>query len=406
MVNFELPPQAASAVEDYRAFVDEIVLGAEEECGFEASDAIPTDVLDRVRTEARKRELWAPHLPEAYGGQGLSEIALAHVHEELGRSPLGPLAVNAMAPDEGNMHALHAFGTDRQKERFLEPLAAGEARSCFAMTEPDAGADPYRTSTTARKDGDEWVIDGEKWFVTGAEGADFAVIVAVDDPDVHPKQGTSLFIADTNQDGFVVERDIPAMGAWSIGGHGELTLDGVRVPEENVLGPLGKGYMVAQDRLALGRTTHAMRWIGMAQRAIDRMAEHALERESFGEKLASHQAVQWMIADSAKELYLARTFVLRTAAKIADSEDASHEVSVLKHFAANRVQEIVDRAIQVHGSLGYSRDLLLERFFRDARAGRIYDGPDEVHQWSIAQNVLEAMEEEGTTRSATGGYQP
>ncbi len=404
MVDFKLEPDVQAAIERYRTFAEEVCLPAEEDCAFEEDDAIPLDVLDRVRAEARKQDLWAPHLPEAWGGQGLSTMALAHVHEELGQTPLGPLAVNAMAPDEGNMHALLHFGTEEQQERYLAPLAEGEIRSCFAMTEPDAGADPYRTKTRAVKDGDEWVINGDKWFVTGAEGAEFAIVVAVTDPDAHPKEGTTLFIADTDQDGFVVDRDIPAMGAWSLGGHCELTLDDLRVPEENVLGPLGQGYMVAQHRLALGRTTHAMRWIGMGQRALDAMADRALERESFGKTLAEHQAVRWMIADSAKELYLARNMVLRTATQIEAGEDPRQEVSVLKVFAANAVQEIADRAIQIHGALGYSKDLLIERMFRDARAGRIYDGPDEVHQWLIGRNVLEAYKEHGTTRSATGGW--
>jgi acyl-CoA dehydrogenase len=404
MVDFELGARTRETLEEYRAFVEEAVLPREDEAGFEESDAIPAELLEDVRAEARKRGLWLPHMPEAYGGLGLDPIALSHVHEELARSPIGPLAVNAMAPDEGNMHALLHAGTEDQKARYLEPLADAEVRSCFAMTEPDAGADPYRIRTRAERDGDEWVIDGDKWFVTGADGADFAVVVAVTDPDVHPKQGTSLFLADTDQPGFQVDRDVPAMGAWSPGGHCELTLDDLRVPDDAVLGELGAGYRVAQHRLALGRTTHAMRWIGMAQRALDMMTERALERESFGDKLAGHQAVQWMIADSVQELYLARNMVLRTASQIEADEDPSHEVSVLKEFAANASQEIIDRAIQVHGALGYSKDLILERFFRDARAGRIYDGPDEVHKWSIARNALEAVEEEGTTRSVTGGW--
>jgi acyl-CoA dehydrogenase len=406
MVSFELPEPARQEIQGYRAFVEEVAIPLEDEAGFEEDDAVPPDVLDRARTEARKRGLWAPHMPEAWGGQALSPTALAHVHEELGASPIAPLAVNAMAPDEGNMHALLEFGTDEQRDRYLEPLVDGEARSCFAMTEPDAGADPYQIATRAEKDGDEWVLDGDKWFVTGAEGAAFAVVVAVTDPDVHPKEGTTLFLADTDQSGFQVDRNVPAMGAWSPGGHCELTLDGLRVHEDDVLGPIGQGYRVAQDRLALGRTTHAMRWLGMAQRALDMAAERARERESFGKQLAEHQSIQWMLADSAKELYLARNMTLRVAAKIEAGEDAGHEVSVLKVYAANAAQEILDRAIQVHGALGYSRDTILERFFRDARAGRIYDGPDEVHQWSIAREVLGAADEHGTTRPATGGWMP
>jgi acyl-CoA dehydrogenase len=404
MVDFQLDAETREILEAYRGFVEEVVLPREEDANFEDSDAVPEDLLAEVRQQARTRGLWAPHMPQAWGGRGLDALALAHVHEELARSPIGPLAVNAMAPDEGNMHALLHFGTDEQQDRYLQPLVDAEIRSCFAMTEPEAGADPYQMQTRAERDGDEWVINGDKWFVTGADGADVAVVVAVTDPDVHPKEGTTLFLADTDRPGFQVDRDVPAMGAWSPGGHCELTLDDLRVPEDAVLGPAGRGYRVAQDRLALGRTTHAMRWIGMAQRALDQMASRALERESFGKQLAEHQSIQWMIADSVKELYMSRNMVLRTAAEIEAGDDPSHEVSVLKVFAANAAQEIIDRAIQVHGALGYSKDLMLERFFRDARAGRIYDGPDEVHQWSIAKNALDAVEEEGTTRSVTGGW--
>lgn len=370
---------------------------------FGPGDTLDWSVVDKLRKEAREHGLWNPHLPEVWGGLGLGAEALAVAHGELGASILGPLALNAMAPDEGNMHTLLLFGTDEQKERYLRPLAAAEVRSCFAMTEKDAGSDPNRMSTTARREGDAYVLSGEKWFISGAQGAAFAIVVALTDPDAGAKRGASLLLVDVDTPGFEIVRDVGTMGTHFPGGHCEVRFDDVRVPASNLLGEEGRGLAHAQARLGLGRITHAMRWIGAAQRALDLAAARALEREVFGKRLAEHQAVQWMLADSARELYLARLAVLHAASLIDAGLDHKHEVSLVKVHAAAMLHNVVDRAIQVHGALGYSTDLPLERLYRDARAARIYDGADEVHQWMIARRVLKESRETGSTRGATGG---
>lgn len=402
MVDFTLPPEVVQVRDATRGFVEEVVLPAEADA-FEPDGKVDWKLVESLRVEARERGLWAPHLPEAWGGLGLGAVALAMVHGEAGASLLGPLALNCMAPDEGNMHALLHFGTDEQRERYLRPLAEGRVRSCFAMTEKGAGSDPSRLTTVAERDGDDWVLHGEKWFISGASGAAFAIVVALTDPERGAKEGSTLFLVDTDRPGWEVVRDIPAMGTHLPGGHCEVRLDGVRVPTENVLGELGQGLSHAQARLGLGRVTHAMRWIGTAQRALDLATGRAIEREVFGKALAKHQAIQWMLADSARELYLARLAVLHCAWRIDEGLDHRHEVSMLKNFGAKVLHDVVDRAIQVHGALGYSMDLPLERFYRDARAARLYDGADEVHQWVVARNVVRSFEEHGTTRSTTGG---
>jgi alkylation response protein AidB-like acyl-CoA dehydrogenase len=328
---------------------------------------------------------------------------MALVSEECGASGMASLALNAMAPDEGNMHLLLHAGTDDQKERYLRPLAVADVRSCFAMTERAGGSDPRALRTRAVRDGDDWVLDGEKWFITGADGAAFAIVVALTDPDRDdPRARHSLFLVDADNPGWQVTRRIPTMGSHLPGGDCEVRLEACRVPEGSMLGERGGGLALAQVRLGPARLAHAMRWIGMAQRALDLAAQRSLDREAFGRPLAEHQAVQWMLADSAIQLYAARLMVLHAADKIERGMDFRQEVAFVKVFVSEALGDIVDRAIQVHGSLGYSGDLPLERFYRDARAARIYDGPSEVHRMLIARNLLKAAGE-GTTRPALGG---
>jgi acyl-CoA dehydrogenase len=329
---------------------------------------------------------------------------MALVSQECGVSGLSSLALNAMAPDEGNMHLLLHAGSDEQKERYLRPLAAAEVRSCFAMTEQAAGSDPTLLRTRAVEDGDGWVIDGEKWFITGAAGAAFAIVVAVTDPDAENRYlRHSLFLVDADNPGWRVVREIPVMGTEGPGGHCEVRLDGCRVRSDAMLGERGMGLALAQTRLGPARLAHAMRWIGVAQRAVDMAAQRSLEREAFGRALAEHQAVQWMLADSAIQLYAARLMVLHAASKIEAGEDVRQEVAFVKVFVSEALGDIVDRALQIHGALGYSGDLPLERFYRDARAARIYDGPSEVHRMVIARNLLKAAKADGSTRGALGG---
>lgn len=402
MIDFTVPPE----LEDVRArvarFVADEVLPAEEGA-LGGDEHVDWKVVEDLRGKARAAGLFLPHMAPEWGGLGLGPLGMALVSQELGVSPVGALALNCMAPDEGNMHTLLAFGTDAQKERWLRPLAEGRIRSCFAMTEPDAGADPTRIATRATRDGDEWVLNGHKWFITGAKGAAFAIVVAVTNPDVDARDGTSLIIVPTDAPGFDIVRDVPIMGTHFPGGHCELTLTDVRVPAENLLGEEGQGLRHAQHRLGGGRIAHAMRWIGVAQRALDLAAKRALERETFGKMLARHQFVQGMIADSATELYASRLMVLHAAWKIENGLDHKQEVAILKVYVANAMSDIIDRAIQIHGALGVSEDTPLARDYRDARAARIYDGPDEVHRMVVARNALKAMAAEGTTKSATGG---
>ncbi|MHB8603648.1 MAG: acyl-CoA dehydrogenase family protein [Thermoplasmatota archaeon] len=400
MIDFTVPPELEAVRTRVAKFVADEVLPAEARAlRNETESGEPAmKVVEELRAKARAAKLWTPHLPQEWGGLGLGVFGMALVSQELGVSPLGPLALNCSAPDEGNMHALLTFGTPEQKERYLRPLADARVRSCFAMTERAAGADAAALQTRATREGAGWRLDGEKWFITGAEGAAFALTVAKTGAD-----SFSLFLVDLPNPGWHHVRSIPTMGTHAPGGHGEIRLDGVRVAADALLGPEGQGFAIAQHRLGLGRINHAMRWIGVAQRALDLAAARATSREAFDGPLAEKQAVQWMLADSATDLYASRLMVLHAAWKIDKGVEHRQEIAMLKVFVANALHRIVDRAIQIHGALGYSDDTPLARFYRDARAARIYDGPDEVHQMVIARNVLRASRKEGGTKSATGG---
>ena len=400
VIDFTIPPELEELRAKVAAFVGDEVLPAE--AGL-AEDDLEV-VLQPLRKRAREAGLWTPHLPPEWGGLGVGPLGMALISQECGASALASLALNAMAPDEGNMRLLLHAGTEEQKETYLRPLAAGEMRSCFAMTERAAGSDPTMLRTTATADGEGWVLDGEKWFISGANGAGFAIVVAVTDPEAESRHRRhSLFLADAGTPGWKVVREIPVMGTHGPGGHCEVLLESCRVPADALLGERGAGLALAQARLGPARLAHAMRWIGMAQRALDLAAARALDRETFGRALSEHQAVQWMLADSATQLYAARLMVLHAAWKIETGQGHRQEVAFVKVFVSEALGDIVDRALQIHGALGYSEDLPLERFYRDARAARLYDGPSEVHRMAIARALLKAAEETGTTRPALGG---
>jgi len=404
VIDFTVPP----GLEDLRArvasFVRDRVLPLEE-----GLDEINWDErLATLREEAREAGLWSPHLPPEWGGLGVGPLGMALISQELGVSYLASLAVNCMAPDEGNMHLLLSAGTDEQKDRYLRPLAEARVRSCFAMTERDvASSDPTQLRTAAVRDDDgSWVLDGEKWFTSGANGAAFAIVVAKTEPDdggARPQDRYSLFLVDADNPGWRIVRDIPVMGAHSPGGHCEVRLESCRVGPEALLGERGRGFALSQVRLGAGRIGHAMRWIGVAQRALDIATERAMSRQAFGTELVRHEGVAWMLADSAVELYASRLMVLHAAWRIETGQDYRQEVSFAKLYVSEVLDRVVDRAIQICGSLGYTDDLPLARFYRDARAARIYDGPSEVHRMVIARNVAKAMAEHGTTKPATGG---
>jgi acyl-CoA dehydrogenase len=384
-------PEAGTAVaERTREFVREDVLPVERE--HLGEESIPEDVIAGLRKRAREREIYGPQIPEEFGGLGLDFRAMLPVFEEAGRSLLGPTALRCGAPDEGNMHLLELAGTDGQKERWLGPLAAGDMKSAFAMTEPmnGGGSDPKMLSTTARKDGDEWVIDGHKIWTTQGGDADVYLVMARTNDDVHPYEGTSIILVPADTDGAEVVRDVPHVGGAPLGGtHAEMRFDGARVPVENTLGPEDAGFMLAQQRLGPARLTHCMRFAGMADRALDVATAYASEREAFGGELADKQALRFSIAKRRTELHAVRTMVRHAADAIESGEEGRIEVAMSKSFAANVCQEAIDDALQVCGGAGIGKDLPLADFYENVRAFRIIDGADEVHRRTIAQAAFE-----------------
>ena len=350
--------------------------------------------LRALRERARALGLWAPFLPKEYGGQGLPLDAFARLSEVLGWTPFGHYACNCQAPDVGNMELLLLAGTNAQLDEFLVPLARGETRSCFAMTEPEhPGSNPVRLSTRAERDGDEWVITGHKWFTSSADGAAFAVVMAVTDPDAAPHARASQLLVPLPTAGYTLERNIAVMGesggGWA--SHAEVRFDGVRVPVANTLGAQGAGFTLAQERLGPGRIHHCMRWIGICERAFDLMCRRAVSRElAPGESLASKQQVQFWIADSRIEIHAARLMVLDAAARMVreGQQAAREEIAYIKVFVANTLGRVLDRAIQAHGALGMTDDTPLAWWYRHERAARIYDGADEVHRSVIARRAL------------------
>jgi acyl-CoA dehydrogenase len=356
-------------------------------------DLLPA--LNAKRQRVKELGLWAPHLPTQYGGQGLTLVEFARVSEELGRTPLGHYLFNCQAPDAGNMEVLMEHATPDQKELYLWPLVQGEVRSCFSMTEPEhAGSNPAWMSTTAAIDGDSYVINGHKWFTSSADGADFAIVMAITNPEADsPYKRASQIIVPTTTEGFRIVRNIRVMGdeGSDYGSHAEVKYENCRVPRHNLLGSEGEGFRIAQERLGPGRIHHCMRWIGVCERAFEMMCQYAAKRElSPGVLLGSRQSVQQWIAESRAEISAARLLVMNTAERI-DLEGAfaaREAVSLIKFFVAGVMQKVLDRAIQVHGALGLTDDTVLAYWYRHERAARIYDGPDEVHKAVVARSIL------------------
>ena len=390
MIDFSISPELEAAQQRATKFMDEFVYPNENK--LIEDEGLPADLERELQEKVKALELWAPHLPREWGGMGMGFIGQALVNEIAGRSVIAPRLFGNAAPDAGNAELLLIAATPEQKEKYLRPLATGEVRSCFAMTEPEvSGSDPTGLRTTATRDGDEWVIDGHKWFTSGAIGSAFAIVMAVTDPAADSHHRASMILVPTDTPGFNIVRSVPVMGSGGVGGHCEVRFENCRVPVTNLLGEAGQGFKLAQARLGPGRIQHCMRWIGAAQRSFDMMCAYALERQSFGEPLAKKQTVQNWIADSAAEINAARLMTLHAAWKLDRGDDARIEISLIKFFGARVLHDVVDRAIQVHGALGYSKDLPLEMFYRDARAARIYDGPDEVHRQVVAQRILKTF---------------
>ena len=406
MIDFTVPAELQELLVRVKAYISEDVLPAEADVADPDDVLASWDVVERLRDRARERGIFTPHLPEEYGGLGVGPLGMALISQELGTAPLGALGMNCMAPDEGNMHTLLLAGTEAQKERWLRPLAEGSIRSCFAMTEPDvASSDPTNLETSAAlsEDGTEWVLNGRKWCITGAIGAAFAIVVAkTGDDTAAGHRNYSLIIVPTDTPGWAVERDPEWMGSHSPGGHPIITLTDVRVPVDHLLGGRGEGFIIAQKRLAGGRLAHAMRWIGMSQRALDLATGRLLERKAFGKELARHQMLQAMIADSAIDLYASRLMVLHTAFKLENGLPHRQEVAMTKTFVSEAFGRIADRAVQIHGAAGIALDLPVGRIYQDARAARIYDGASEVHRMTIARELLKLAMTGESTQAATG----
>jgi alkylation response protein AidB-like acyl-CoA dehydrogenase len=358
--------------------------------------------LKKARQKVQDMGLWVPQIPKEYGGAGLGFLEHALVSEQLGHSPLGHYIFNCQAPDAGNMEILIEFGTPKQKEQWLKPLVRGDVRSCFSMTEPEyPGSNPVWMATTAVKDGDDYVINGHKWFTSSADGASFAIVMAVTNPEAEPHQRASQIIVPTSARGFQRVRNIPCMGHagddWD--SHSEIRYENCRVPRENLLGKEGQGFAIAQARLGPGRIHHCMRWVGICERAFDIMCRRAATRAlAPGDMLGTRQSVQNWIAESRAEINAARLMVLHAGWQIdrRGAKEAREEISLIKFYVANVMMAVVDRAIQVNGALGISDDTVLSSFYRQGRAARIYDGPDEVHKAVVSKRILKRYGLNGT----------
>jgi alkylation response protein AidB-like acyl-CoA dehydrogenase len=342
------------------------------------------DFRRELNAAARAAGLLAPHVGREWGGLGLDHVSCAIAFEAAGYSPIGPIAMNCSAPDEGNMHMLEVIATDAQKHRFLAPLASGAVRSCFAMTEPapGAGADPSMLVTEARPEADGYVINGRKWLITGADGAAFAIIMA------RAPEGATMFLADMGAPGIRIERILDTIDQGFAGGHAVLKFENLRVSREDVLGAPGEGFKYAQVRLAPARLTHCMRWLGAARRAHDIALRYAAKREAFGKTLVEHEGVGFMLADNEMDLHQCRLAIWHCAWLLDQGQSAGSMSSMAKVISSEALFRVADRCVQILGGLGVTRETVVERIFREIRAFRIYDGPSEVHRWALARRAL------------------
>ena len=401
-IDFSLTPELEAIRMRIRTFVDDVIKPEEAKLeGHDGEEPVTgkerNEILIGLRKKAHDEGIWLPHMPEEWGGMGFGHVELAMVQAEAAKSRYGPWVFNCQAPDEGNMHTLLHWATPEQAEKYLKPLCKGVVWSCFAMTEPEvAGSDPTLIQTNAYEDGDEWVINGHKWFISNAHRANFAILVCrtEENPDI-PQAANSAFIVDLPTEGWNEVRQIETMHGGT--GHSEIIIEDLRVHKDQMLGGRGQGHLLGQYRLGPARLAHCMRWIAQAEMALDMMVDRSLNRYSHGSLLAEKQGIQWMIADSAMELYQAKLMVLHAAHKIDRKEDFKAEVSMSKHFVANMLNRIIDRSIQVHGALGYSTDTPLAHMYQHARWARFADGADEVHQMRIAQRTIAAYTDEGST---------
>jgi len=394
-MDFGIPEEIQRLCESIHAFMRDYVYPLERERSnwrLELDGPAYPPAIREVQANAKRLGFWAFHLPSEAGGAGLPFMHYVFVNEILGRCPVAPLCVNSHAPDSGNAEILWKHGSEEQKKRWLEPLVSAEIRSCFAMTEPEvAGSDPRLLRTTAVRDGDHYVINGHKWFISGAHGSSFAIVMAKTNPEQeNPYLRFSQIIVPADTPGYKITRGIPVMGDDD-NHHAEIWYEDCRVPVTNRLGDEGAGFLVAQERLGPGRIHHCMRWLGMAQRAFELMCEYATQREMFGSALARKANIQDWIADARAEIHAARLMTLHAAWKIdtAGAGAAREEISLVKFYGARVLHDVIDKAIQVFGAAGVTEDHPLSMFYRQARLARIYDGPDEVHKMVVARRILE-----------------
>jgi acyl-CoA dehydrogenase len=377
-MDFSLSPE----IEDYRlrvrAFVEKNVLPLETQKEvFDEHENIREDVVAKVRAQAKAECLWAFQMPKSRGGQGIGVVGMAACYEEAARSPFGPVIFNAAPPDDGNMILLEKIlKTEELKQRWLQPIIDGKVRSAFAMTEPKGcGSDPSLTYTKAEKKGDKWVITGRKWFITGAEGAQHFIL-----------------IARTSQPGWRIERRIPIMGPEEHGGHCEIVFDGLEIPDECRLLEVGDGLKVTQIRLGTARLTHCMRWLGLSKRCLEEAGGYVSQRMSFGETLAQHEGVQWMLGDAAKDIHIGRLLTMNAAWKLDQGDFARTDISIAKIHVADTLHKAADTAIQLLGARGYSKDTIVEWIYRYARQARLVDGASEIHKMVLSQSYLASRE--------------
>ncbi len=388
-MDFTLSSQAEEYRNKVRAFVDAEIIPLEaDRASYDDHGNIAEGPLEAVRAKARAAGLWAPQMPPARGGLGLDVMGRAVFYEEANRSIFGPVCFNCSAPDDGNMTVLEKIGTDKQKEEFLQPIVDGKVRSAFVMTEPHpgAGSDPTMMLTTAKRQGDKWVVHGRKWFSTGADGAAHYILVAKTSDD--PRKGLTAFLFHKDQPGWRVVRRIPIMGPEEHGGHCELEFDGLEIPDANRLMEIGDGLKVTQIRLGTARLTHCMRWLGLAKRSLEIASAYISEREGFGIKLAERESVQLLLGEAAKEVHIGRLLVMNAAWKLDQGDFARKEVSIAKVHVADTLHKAVDTAIQLCGARGYSADTVLEWMYRYARQARLVDGASEVHKMVLARYYL------------------
>ena len=389
-MDFSLAPEIEALRLRVRDFVAAEVLPLEQHAAnFDGHENLREEVVAELRGKAKAAGLWGFQVPRQYGGLDVGAVGMAALYEEAARSPFGPLAFNCAAPDDGNMIVLNKILSEQQKSRWLQPIIDGEVRSAFAMTEPDGGcgSDPSLTYTSAIRDGDDWIIDGRKWFITGAEGAQIFILIAKTSED--KRKGLTAFLFSADQPGWEVVRRIGIMGPEEHGGHCELKFEGLRIPDSQRLLNIGDGLKVTQIRLGTARLTHCMRWLGLAKRCMEEAAEYVEKRISFGVTLAEHEGVQWMLGDVAKDIQVGRLLTMQAAWKLEQGDFARSEISMAKIHVADTLHKAADTAIQLCGARGYSKDTLLEWIYRYARQARLVDGASEVHKMVLSRAYLQ-----------------